>query len=327
MASNFSDKTILVTGGSGSLGHELTEYLQSNFPPQKLIIFSRDEMKQFDMAKLFSQKNVQFILGDVRDKDSLKRACANVDYIIHAAAIKHVSSAEYNPFEAVKTNILGAQNVIDCAVEAGVQKVVALSTDKAVNPVNLYGATKLCADKIFLAGNAYSEGKTQFSIVRYGNVVGSRGSVVPIFLEKRKTGTLPVTDERMTRFWISLRQSVQFILRSMDRMLGGEVFVPKLPSMRVVDLAKAIAPECRLEVVGIRPGEKLHETLISEFDSRHTYEYDDFFVILPDYEWYQLNEWQLKGGKVVENFSYSSVENSHWLDSEAISKILETLPV
>ncbi|PIQ96715.1 MAG: UDP-N-acetylglucosamine 4,6-dehydratase (inverting) [Nitrospinae bacterium CG11_big_fil_rev_8_21_14_0_20_56_8] len=319
---DWSKKTILVTGGSGSFGQEFVSHLQNNHPPKKLIIFSRDEQKQFDMAKLFAQENIKFVLGDIRDKDCLKRACRGVDIIVHAAAIKHVSSAEYNPFEAVKTNVLGAQNIIDAAVEEGVEKVVALSTDKAVNPVNLYGATKLCADKIFIAGNAYAERVTQFSVVRYGNVIGSRGSVVTIFIEKRKSGVLPVTHEKMTRFWITLRQSVDFVLKSIKQMQGGEIFVPKIPSMKVVDLAQAFAPECKIEIIGVRPGEKLHEVLLSEYDSRNAFEFEDYFVIVPDFDWYESNVWAT-GRKLPEGFSYTSDTNKVWLVVDVMRQLLK----
>jgi len=312
----------MITGGSGSFGNHLVDYLQRHHPPKKLIIFSRDELKQFEMAKIHNEPNIRYFLGDVRDAGRLRRACHGVDVIVHAAALKQVPAAEYNPFEAIKTNVLGAQNIIDAAIEEGVKRVLALSTDKAVNPINLYGATKLCADKIFVAGNAYANNRTLFSVVRYGNVIGSRGSVVPLFMEKRSTGVLPITDEKMTRFWITLEQSILFVLECIRMMKGGEVFIPKIPSMRVVDLARAIAPECQLKFIGIRPGEKLHEMLICEDDARNILEFDNFFLIKPDFEWWESEEWP--GGKpVADDFSYKSDTNTDWLDTEQISRLLK----
>ncbi len=253
-----NDKTILITGGTGSFGKKCTEIILKVYKPKKLIIFSRDELKQFEMAQIFSDKQypcMRYFIGDVRDKERLYRAFNGVDYVIHAAALKQVPSAEYNPFEAVKTNILGAENVINVAIDKGVKKVIALSTDKAANPINLYGATKLCSDKLFIAGNSYvGKDDTIFSVVRYGNVVGSRGSVIPFFLKQRETGVLPITDPRMTRFWITLEQGVNFVLNCLERMVGGELFVPKIPSMNIMDLVKAIAPECKTKIIGIRPG-------------------------------------------------------------------------
>ena len=311
-----------MTGGTGSFGNALVDYLQKNNPPKRLIVFSRDELKQFDMARKFNQENMRYFLGDIRDRDRLYRACQGVDILIHAAALKQVPAAEYNPFEAVKTNILGAQNIIDACIDQKVSKVIALSTDKAVNPANLYGATKLCSDKIFVAGNAYAANQTRFSVVRYGNVIGSRGSVVPLFLEKRKDGVLPVTDERMTRFWITLEQGVQFVLLCEDKMKGGEIFVPKIPSMRITDLAKAIAPECRVESVGIRPGEKLHETLISEDDARDTVDMGDYFVVVPNTIWWPP-ERSPQGKSLPEGFVYRSDVNDDMISIDGLKKILE----
>src|SRR4030042_5907350 len=277
---DWTNLSILITGGTGSFGKKCTEMILNKYRPKKLIIFSRDELKQFEMAQQFpgsEYDSMRYFIGDVRDKELLYRAFNKVDYIIHAAALKQVPAAEYNPFEAIKTNILGAENVINVAIDKGVKKVIALSTDKAANPINLYGATKLCSDKLFIAGNAYvGREESTFSVVRYGNVVGSRGGVIPFFLEKRKTGVLPITDPRMTRFWITLDQGVNFVLESLGRMVGGELFVPKLPSMNIMDLAKAIAPECKTKIIGIRPGEKLHEIMIPRDDARKTIEFERY---------------------------------------------------
>src|SRR4051812_4490963 len=278
-------KTVLITGGTGSFGRRFTETALKTYNPKRLIVFSRDELKQFEMhAKWGEDKypNIRYFIGDVRDRDRLYRAFDGVDVVVHAAALKQVPAAEYNPIEAVKTNVLGAANVIDAAIDRGVQKVVALSTDKAASPINLYGATKLCSDKLFVAANSYSGAhKTRFSVVRYGNVVGSRGSVVPFFLKRRKTGKLPITDPRMTRFWITLDQGVEFVLASLDRMNGGEIFVPKIPSMKLTDLARVIGPDCEMEIVGKRPGEKVHELMVGEDDASNTVEHDGYYAILP----------------------------------------------
>ncbi len=307
------DKSVLVTGGTGSFGRKFVDVVLREHRPRRVIVFSRDELKQSEMAQAVQHPAVRFFIGDVRDLSRLRRAFDGVDVVVHAAALKQVPAAEYNPFEAVKTNVLGAENVIDAALDTGVQKVIALSTDKAANPINLYGATKLCSDKMFVAANAYSGGKkTRFAVVRYGNVVGSRGSVVPFFLERRKSGTLPITDKRMTRFWITLDQGVHFVLASLGRMHGGEVFVPKIPSMRITDLASAIAPDCRLEVVGIRPGEKLHEVMVPEDDARNTMEFPDHFVIQPAFAWWAPENYD--GGKPCpDGFRYSSDNNDRWL--------------
>ena len=315
------NKTILVTGGTGSFGKMFVEKaLQQGV--KKIIVFSRDELKQYEMRKQFAEySQLRFFIGDVRDKERLYRAFNGVDYVIHAAAMKHVDACEYNPFEAVKTNINGAQNVIEAAIDCNVEKVIALSTDKAAAPVNLYGATKLASDKLFVAGNSYAGGKnTKFSVVRYGNVVGSRGSVIPFFQSIKHTGVLPVTDDRMTRFWITLDQGVQFVIDSLSRMVGGEIFVPKIPSMRVIDLAEAIAPECKIEIIGIRPGEKLHETMITTDDARHTLEFDDYYVIAPEFPWWTSKK--MTGKRLPEGFEYNSSINQEWLTVEDLQKII-----
>jgi UDP-N-acetylglucosamine 4,6-dehydratase len=310
------NSTILITGGTGSFGHSFVPLTLAKFNPKKIIIFSRDEMKQWEMAKLFKDESrIRFFIGDVRDRDRLYRALDGVDCVVHAAATKIVPTAEYNPFECVKTNIIGAMNLIDGCIDKGVKRVVALSTDKASSPVNLYGATKLASDKLFIAGNSYSGSHdTRFAVVRYGNVMGSRGSVIPYFLSIREKGVLPITDERMTRFMISLDQGVELVWNAFEDMVGGEVYVKKIPSIKVTDLAKFIAPECRLETVGIRPGEKLHEQMIGIEDSIYTYEYPNYFKILP-----AINDWnkdikRIKEGKQVrDGFAYSSETNSEWM--------------
>ena len=287
MGIDLKEKTIMITGGTGSFGKQCTETLLRMGPPRRLIIFSRDELKQHEMQQQFSDPCLRFFIGDVRDRDRLQRAMSEVDMVIHAAALKQVPACEYNPFEAVKTNILGAVNVIDAAIDCGVDRVIALSTDKAVSPINTYGATKLCAEKLFVQGNAYSglDG-TRLSCVRYGNVVASRGSVVPLFVDQRSTGVITITDERMTRFWITLDQGVDFVLRCLQMMQGGEIFVPKIPSMSIMDLATAIAPECKTKVTGVRPGEKIHELLVSPEESRSTLEFQDMFVVQPAHKWW-----------------------------------------
>ena len=315
------NKTILVTGGTGSFGHTFVPMTLARYNPKKIIIFSRDEMKQWEMAKLFADDSrVRFFIGDVRDKDRLYRALDGVDYVVHAAATKIVPTAEYNPFECIKTNINGAMNLIDACIDKGVKRVVALSTDKASSPVNLYGATKLASDKLFVAGNSYAGGHdTRFAVVRYGNVMGSRGSVIPFFLSIREKGVLPITDARMTRFMISLEQGVELVWHAFDDMEGGEVYVKKIPSMKVVDLANAIAPEAKLEFVGIRPGEKLHEQMISEEDSFYTYEYPEHFKILPAINnWHTSSERIKDGCKVAEGFSYTSDNNSEWMSAQVL---------
>jgi len=323
------DKNILITGGTGSFGKKAAEMILKSYKPRRLIIFSRDELKQFEMAQIFPMEKygcIRYFIGDVRDKERLNRAFQGVDYVIHAAAMKQVPAAEYNPFEAVKTNILGAQNVINAAIDQGVKKVMALSTDKAANPVNLYGATKLCSDKLFIAGNTYgSRNDTIFSVVRYGNVVGSRGSVIPYFMRVKKNGYLPITDLNMTRFWITLEQAVEFVLRCLGDMCGGELFVPKIPSMNIMDLAKAIAPECETRIVGIRPGEKIHELMISRDDSRQTLELDSFYVIQPQYNyWSRRSGWD-EGRKVPDDFEYQSGTNPWRLSIEEMRELLNDL--
>ena len=320
-------KTILITGGTGSFGKQCAKTILEKYQPQKLIIFSRDELKQFEMQQFFPdpEGRVRYFIGDVRDKERLLRAFAGVDVVIHAAAMKQVPAAEYNPFEAIKTNVLGAQNILNAALDCGVSRVVALSTDKAASPVNLYGATKLCSDKLFVAANSYvQKGQdTRFSVVRYGNVVGSRGSVIPFFMEKRKQGVLPVTDPRMTRFWITLQQGVQFVLDCIENMVGGELFVPKLPSMNIMDLARTIGPECEIETVGIRPGEKLHEVMITKDDARNTIEYDTHYVIKPEFVFFN-NRFKEDGGKPVsEDFEYNSRDNKQWLSPEELKELLD----
>ena len=311
----FDGQSVLVTGGTGSFGRKFVEIALAHANPKRLIVFSRDETKQDEMARQFPDPRLRFFLGDVRDRDRLHRALHGVDIVIHAAALKQVPAAEYNPFEVVKTNVIGAENLIDAAIDAGVSKVVALSTDKAANPINLYGATKLCADKLFVAANAYGGGVgTRFATVRYGNVVGSRGSVIPFFLGRRSTGMLPVTHPDMTRFWITLDQGVTLVLAAVGWMRGGEIFVPKIPSMKVVDLARAVAPECRLEIVGIRAGEKLHEVMIPGDESRNTFEYDTHYIIAPAFHEWTTFDYRSNGGRpVAEGFTYASDTNDHWL--------------
>jgi UDP-N-acetylglucosamine 4,6-dehydratase len=315
--------TVLVTGGTGSFGQKFTEVVLKDYRPQKLIIFSRDELKQSEMREKFPHSELRFFLGDVRDLDRLMRAFEGVDLVVHAAALKQIPTLEYNPFEAVKTNIIGTQNVVEAAVERGVAKVLVISTDKAVNPINLYGATKLCAEKISVAANAYVGPKrTRITCVRYGNVVGSRGSVVPLFLRQRKDGVLTVTDMRMTRFWMTIEQGVRFVISNIELMHGGEIFVPKIPSMRITDLAQALAPECKLKVTGVRPGEKLHEVLLTEDEARRTRAFDEFFVIEPEYAFKGDMHWT--GGKpVLEGFRYTSDENDEWLTPASLRKMVD----
>src|SRR5246500_5197440 len=290
---NWSEQVVLVTGGTGSFGRKFADLMLHEYHPQKLIIFSRDELKQHDMRTMgFDHPSVRYFLGDVRDPQRLERAFGGVSVIVHTAALKQVPACEYNPFEAIQTNINGGKNVIDAAINQGVRRIVALSTDKAVSPVNLYGATKLCAEKMFVQANAYAGAReTRFSCVRYGNVVGSRGSVVPIFMEQRKRGKVTITDPRMTRFWITLDQGVRFVIRCLEQMHGGEIFIPKIPSMKLLDMAQAVAPDCEIECVGIRPGEKLHEVLLSEDEARNSVESDGMFVIQPAQVWWAKENW------------------------------------
>jgi UDP-N-acetylglucosamine 4,6-dehydratase len=322
---NWSEQVILVTGGTGSFGKKFIEVMLSEYHPAKLIIFSRDELKQHEMrVSGFDHPSLRYFIGDVRDVGRLRRAMHGVDLVVHAAALKQVPACEYNPMEAIKTNILGSSNVIEAALDMGVKKVMALSTDKAVNPINLYGTTKLAAEKLFVQSNAYAAGTaTAFSCVRYGNVVGSRGSVVPMFIQQRKNSKLlSITDERMTRFWLTLEQGVRFVIKCTEQMTGGEVFVPKIPSTRIVDLARAIAPGAELEVVGIRPGEKLHEVLVHEDEARSTVELDDMFVVQPATELWFARRWQDKGRPLPDGFRYASDTNPHWLTLEDIQKMV-----
>ncbi|RED65060.1 UDP-N-acetylglucosamine 4,6-dehydratase (inverting) [Cohnella lupini] len=321
---DFNGKVVLVTGGTGSFGKKFVRKMLE-YDVRKVIVLSRDELKQYEMSQEFTDPRMRFFIGDVRDQERLNRAFDGVDIVVHAAALKHVTACEYNPFEAVRTNILGAQNVIDAAINRGVKRVIALSTDKAANPINLYGATKLASDKLFVAANSYvGDLDTRFAVVRYGNVAGSRGSVIPFFHKLRDSGHLPITDERMTRFWITLDQGVQFVQDCLGRMKGGEIFVPKIPSVKIVDLARVIAPNCTMDYVGIRPGEKLHEAMITEDDARKTVEFDKYFVIKPEYPvWLDDHESDFYGGAPLhERFSYSSHTNSHWLSDEEIRQYL-----
>lgn len=326
MKSELKDKVILVTGGTGSFGKKFSKIILDEIKPKKVIIYSRDEAKQYEMAQQFEgYKNIRFFIGDVRDKDRLKLALHDVDYVVHAAALKHVPAMEYNPTEAIRTNIMGAMNIIETALESKVEKVIALSTDKACNPINLYGATKLCSDKLFVAGNSYSGSYgTKFSVVRYGNVVGSRGSVVPFFLKKKEEGVLPITDPSMTRFWITLEQAVRFVIKNFEVMRGGELFIPKIPSMNIMDLAKAVAPDCETKVVGIRPGEKLHEMMISEDDGRNTKELEHCYVLQPTFPWWDDNSHEV-GKPVAKDFVYSSDKNDQWLTVGELQDVLEDL--
>lgn len=326
----FDDRCVLVTGGTGSFGKRFVKTVLSRYKPAKLIVFSRDELKQFEMAQQYSPLKydcMRYFIGDVRDQERLHEAFHGVDYVVHAAALKQVPAAEYNPFEAVKTNVLGAQNVIRAAISQKVKRVLALSTDKAANPINLYGATKLCSDKLFVAGNAMSGAAgAVFSVVRYGNVAGSRGSVIPFFLKKRESGVLPITDKEMTRFSITLQQGVDFVIRCMETMLGGEIFVPKIPSYRILDVAKAIAPSARFEFVGIRPGEKLHEVMVPADEAWHTLEFEDHFVIQPNHGWWSAEREEAlkqRGGIPCEpGFTYGSGANTEWLSVEDLSKLV-----
>lgn len=321
----WNDKVVLVTGGTGSFGKKFIEIMLKEYHPAKIIVFSRDELKQYEMSiNGYNDPSLRYFLGDIRDLNRLKRAFKDVDIVVHAAALKQVPACEYNPFEAIKTNILGSQNVIDAALDCGVKKVLAISTDKAVNPVNLYGVTKLGAEKLFIQSNSYAGGReTRFSCTRYGNVVGSRGSVVPVFLQQRHTGKLTVTDERMTRFWISLDQGVRFVIRCIEQMHGGEVFVPKIPSMSVKDLGAAIAPECEIVYSGIRPGEKLHEVLVSEDEARSTVELDDMYVVQPTGTLWFGKEWEKLGKKLPDGFRYASNTNTDWLDLDGVKAMIK----
>jgi UDP-N-acetylglucosamine 4,6-dehydratase len=324
----WSDLAVLVTGGTGSFGKKFTETMLKEYHPKKLIIFSRDELKQHEMRVAgFDHDTLRYFIGDVRDRDRLKRAMKGVDIVVHAAALKQVPACEYNPIEAVATNIGGAKNVIDAALDAGAKRVFGLSTDKAVNPVNLYGATKLVAEKLLVQANSYrGEGPTSFSCVRYGNVVGSRGSVIPLFRTQRGNGCVTVTDVRMTRFWITLDQGVRFVIQCIEQMHGGEVFVPKIPSMSIMHLAAAIAPGCRIEEIGIRPGEKVHEVLLSEDEARHSVELDTMFVIRPAHPWW-ANENYAAGRALPDGFRYTSDGNPVWLSLDELRVLAEEEPL
>jgi len=319
-------KSVLVTGATGSCGKRFIRYLLDQHDPKRLAIFSRDELKQFEMQQDYNDPRLRYFLGDVRDKERLYRAFDGVDTVIHAAAMKQVPAAEYNPMEAIKTNIIGAENVINVCIDQEVKHVLALSTDKAANPANLYGATKLCSDKLFIAANALSgRHRTHFSVVRYGNVIGSRGSVIPFFMKMMKTGTLPITDECMTRFWITLSQGIEFVMNSLETMKGGEIFIPKIPSMNIMDIAKAVAPECETKQIGIRPGEKLHEIMITVDDAMNTAEFNDHFVIQPAAEWWDQDAYLSETGsrRVADDFQYSSDRNTDWMDVQTLCDLLE----
>lgn len=322
----FNGSNILLTGGTGSFGQSFVENILKTYSPNKLVVFSRDELKQYQMEQLFSTKDhpsLRYFIGDIRDNRRLRIALKGIDYVVHAAALKQVPAAEYNPFEFIQTNIVGAQNLIEIAIESNVKKVLALSTDKAVSPINLYGATKLCSDKLFIAGNSYSGlGGTRFSVVRYGNVLGSRGSVLPVFLKLRASGRIPVTDPRMTRFWIRIEDGVKFCLDRMKTMLGGEIFIPKLRTMNIVDLAKAVCPDCEIDFIGIRPGEKIHEVLIPKDEARRSVEYDAYYTILPTMLYAPLEDYMGEGKMVSDDFEYKSSSNEQLLGQEEIRQIL-----
>jgi UDP-N-acetylglucosamine 4,6-dehydratase (inverting) len=321
--SYFNDKTILITGGTGSFGRTFLTTLLRDDNPRSVRIYSRGEMLQYETEKMFPDERIRFFIGDVRDKERLSRAMNGVDIVVHAAALKQVPACEYNPIEAVKTNINGSINIINTAIDNNVDRVIALSTDKAVHPVNLYGSTKMVAEKLFVQGNSYSGGSrhTKFSCVRYGNVVGSRGSVIPLFFEQKKTGRLTITDERMTRFWLTLEEGVAFVRDCLPVMTGGEIFVPKIPSMKVSDLARAMAPEAKIDIIGIRPGEKIHEILLTEDEARHTKEYDNHFVIEPELKFWEDNN-ENNGRKLPEGFRYSSDINNVWLSIDDLKKMI-----
>ncbi len=319
----WQESVVLVTGGTGSFGKECVKILLAEYHPKKVIVFSRDELKQFEMRSAgLDHPSLRYFIGDVRDRQRLHRAMTDVDIVIHAAAMKQVPACEYNPGEAVLTNVGGAQNILDAAIDCGVRKVLALSTDKAVNPVNLYGATKLCAEKLLIQGNSYA-GKqdTRLSCTRYGNVLGSRGSIIPVFRQQRTSGRVTVTDARMTRFWLTLEQGVRFVLGCIEEMHGGEVFVPRIPSMKIMDLAAAIAPECEVEFIGIRPGEKLHEVMLSRDEARHSLRVDGKYVILPEYSWWSTDRWA-QGTALDEGFEYTSDGNDLWISVDELKRML-----
>ncbi len=323
----FDDKTILLTGGTGSFGKRFTEIMLKKYTPKVLRIFSRDELKQWEMQKQLNgtNKHVRFFLGDIRDKERLHRAMEGVDILVHAAALKQVPACEYNPFEAVKTNIFGAQNIIDVAIDHNVEKVMALSTDKAVSPINLYGATKLCMEKLFVAANSYAgQKRTRMSCVRYGNVLGSRGSVIPLFKEQKAGGTITITHKDMARYWLTLDQAVEFVIKCINDMEGGEIFIPKIPSMRILDMAKIIGPDCKIEFNGIRPGEKIHECLLTDSEARHTKEFEDYFIIEPEFSFW--NGSKKRNGKTLpEDFTCVSNRNNHWLTEKELQEMIEVV--
>lgn len=320
---NWSEQAILVTGGTGSFGKKFVEIMLKEYGPRRIVVFSRDELKQHDMrASGLNDSRLRYFIGDVRDAGRLERAFAGINIVVHAAALKQVPACEYNPFEAIQTNIIGGRNVIDAAINQSVRRVLALSTDKAVNPINLYGATKLCAEKMFVQANSYAGmQECRFSCARYGNVVGSRGSVIPVFQQQKRNGKITLTDARMTRFWLTLEQGVRFVLSSIEQMHGGEIFVPKIPSMRLVDLAETIAPGCEIEVIGIRPGEKLHEVLVSEDEARNTLEIEDRYVIQPSHPWWSQQNWT-QGKPLPEGFRYASDTNERWLTNAELRELI-----
>lgn len=328
--SDLRNAQILITGGTGSFGKKCVEILLKEYSPKRLVVFSRDEQKHVNMARTAfppsRHPQIRYFVGDVRDHSRLKRALRGIDFVIHAAAMKHVDIAEYNPQECIRTNVGGAENVINACIDCGIEKVIALSTDKAANPINLYGATKLCSDKLFIAGNSLSGASgARFSVVRYGNVFGSNGSVIPFFLKERTKGVLPITDERMTRFIITLEEGVRLVLKAFERMCGGEVFVPKLPSTKIMDIAKAVAPECKIEIVGIRPGEKLHECMIPQEEARQTLEFDDHYVIQPSSPSWPYSLGNYSGKPLPEHFCYSSENNSKWLSVKQLTAMIHTI--
>jgi UDP-N-acetylglucosamine 4,6-dehydratase/5-epimerase len=321
---NWKDQVVLITGGTGSFGRRFVEIMLREYQPKKMIVFSRDELKQHEMRVAgVDHESLRYFLGDVRDQERLERAFSGVTVVVHTAALKQVPACEYNPFEAIQTNITGGKNVIDAAINCGVSRIVALSTDKAVNPINLYGATKLCAEKMFVQANAYAGAQnTRFSCTRYGNVMGSRGSVVPVFMEQRAHGRITLTDPRMTRFWITLDDGVRFVIRCIEQMHGGEIFIPKIPSMKLLDMAQAIAPDCQIDCVGIRPGEKLHEILLSEDESRNAIEADDMFIVQPAHPWWHKDNLK-RATRLPEGFRYASDSNPQWLTAEALYQLVE----
>lgn len=321
-------KSILITGGTGSFGQKFTKLLLDKYNARRVVVFSRDELKQFEMAQEINAPNLRYFIGDVRDEDRLRRALNGIDIVVHAAALKQVPAAEYNPIECIRTNVMGAENIINACIDTGVKKVIALSTDKAVNPMNLYGATKLCSDKLFVAANNLSHANGPiFSVVRYGNVVGSRGSVIPFYKKMKKTGKLPVTDPRMTRFWLTLEEGAAFVEKCIPLMRGGEVFIPKIPSMKITDLAKAIGPECEQEIIGIRPGEKLHEIMVPSDEARNTREYSSFYIIQPaHHDWgaENANDYDGEAGNpVAEDFAYTSDNNTEWYSADQLREVID----